>query len=178
MLNRLLAIDPGAERCGWAIMSKPEGKPILVNSGILGVHRNDGEPFQDYKLRLTEYWATKIPGLFYKYQPLVTVNEIVPAVGGGNFILATQSELAKTVVTIMQAFAYSRAMTVRQIAASTIKKKLTGNKDATKAKVRNAVIEQLPDLKDELRKETTGDKPVWDRSDAIGTGLVYLSMVD
>ena len=45
---RILAIDPGAERCGWALL---EDGPTYIDSGILGLPRQ-GADFQLYRLEL------------------------------------------------------------------------------------------------------------------------------
>lgn len=174
-MSKVLAIDPGAKRLGWAVLDDHHDDDVkLIDSGILGVDRGDGEAFQAYKLRLINYFAQKVPVLLRKHLPTVVVSETQPAVGGGNFIAATQSELAKTAVTIFHAFAYAGSLKVIQIGASTIKKAATGDSKATKAKVRNSVIKVFPDIAEELKKETTGEKK-WDRSDAIAIGLAYFS---
>ena len=177
-MTRILAVDPGAERLGWAVIDCPydEFKPKVHDSGILGIHREPKEEYQPYKMRLIDYWAHKGAWLFYTYRPLVFVSETQPAVGGGSFIAATQSELAKTAVTILQAQAFERGLKVIQVAANSVKAYVAGKKDATKAKVRNGVIEKLGDeaIATLLKSETTGQKPVWDRSDALAAGVTYL----
>lgn len=177
MRVRVLAIDPGAERLGWAVLDRIDGGiPVLHASGIWGLSRKPKEDFQPYKLRLISYWSIKAPMLLRQNTGTRLISEILPAVGGGNFAVATQSELAKAAITVIQAFAMKALWTVEQIGATTIKKAIGGSKTASKAKVRNGVIHFLPDLKDELKTETTGSKPVWDRSDAIATGLTYYGL--
>jgi len=181
-MSRVFAVDPGAERLGWAVLDGCKGDFKLVDSGILALPRekrkngfDKDEEFQVYKLRLINNTTIKVAGLFHRYLPTVLVSETVPAVGGGSFIAATQSELAKTAITVFQAFAFSSGLLVFQIGATTIKKRVAGAKDATKAKVRNGVIEVFPEVKESLTKETTGKKPVWDRSDGIATGIAHLT---
>lgn len=178
---RVLAIDPGAVRLGWSVVNQPQDGPLeVVDSGILGLERGrngaKNEEFQVYKLRLIDYFVQKVPVLLRKYLPTTLVNEIQPAVGGGNFIAATQSELAKTALTVFQTFALAGAIRVEQLGSTTIKKRVANDGRATKAKIRNAVVEYFPDLGEELKRETTGPKPVWDRSDALATALAYLSV--
>lgn len=184
MRERILAIDPGAERLGWAVIDRQDGGvPKVHASGILGLERRlqknghaKDEEYQKYKLRLIDYWVVKAPALLRDYGITKVVAETLPAVGGGSFIAATQSELAKTAITVIFAFAMKSLCTVIQIGATTVKTAIGGTKDATKARVRNGVIYFLPDFGPELKKETTGDKPVWDRSDAIAIGLAYYGL--
>jgi Holliday junction resolvasome RuvABC endonuclease subunit len=177
-MSRIIAIDPGAERLGWAVIDTENDEHRVVGSGIWGLARKPTEDFQPYKLRLIEYWVVKTPKLLREFPTTRLVNELMPAVGGGNFIAATQSELAKTALTVIQAFAIKQLVTVCQIGATSIKASIGGSKKASKAKVRNGVIEALddPELAAELKRETTGEKPVWDRSDAIATGLAHLGV--
>jgi len=177
---RILAVDPGALRLGWAVLERKQDRTLeVIDSGVLGLARGQmgakNEEYQLYKLRLIDYFVKVVPPLFQKYLPTRFINETQPAVGGGNFIAATQSELAKTAVTIFQVFAYINSIPVTQIGSTTIKKAVGKNKSATKAKVRDGVIEVFPNLAKELKIETTGSKPVWDRSDAIATGIAYFA---
>ncbi len=183
MKERILAIDPGAERMGWAIMDRIDGNnPTVFESGFLGIERRTkrrgfktDEPFQEYKLRVINYFVHKSTWIFHKFPLTKMVNEILPATGGGNFIAATQSELAKTALTVLHARATERLVTIVQIGATSIKTVIGGKKDASKARVRNGVIERLDDdvLIQTLKTETTGGSPIWDRSDAIATGFTY-----
>src|SRR3954470_4313696 len=101
-MSKVLAIDPGAKRLGWAVLEETDKNkpPIYHGSGYFGVERggNDGkenkEPYQKYRLRLVDFWIKQAPIMFNRYKPDVVVAEIVPPVGGGNFVVATQSQLA------------------------------------------------------------------------------------
>ena len=163
---RLLAIDPGAKRAGYAVL---EHGPKYVDSGILSVERGDKE-YQAYKLELIEYWTFQAQHLFEDYSPEFVVSEIVPAVGGGNFVVATQSQLAQCVATVIQALAYDAGIGVSQLSAGHVKRQIGGIKDASKVKVRNGVLSFFPELEGR-RKELTNPS---DESDAIGIGLCAL----
>lgn len=163
---------------GWAIVANPHDhfEPVYVASGVLGLIREgegkNSEPYQEYKLRLVEHFTTQAEVMFRDYRPVVMVNEIQPAVGGGNYTAATQAELAKTSMVVYQAAAFREGLRVVQFASNTIKKTLTGNDKASKVKVRNAVIEQFPELAD--RKQAwQASKEGFDESDAIATALTY-----
>ena len=177
---RGIFIDPGAIRLGWAIL---ETGPKYIASGISGLKRPvmgikpNGkpklQPFQEYKLALEDYWGQEGPRLLDLYQPSVLCNEILPAVGGGNFTVATQSELAKTALTCVHVLALERGMEVYQIGANTIKLKVGQSGSASKVRVRNGVIAMLPELAPRI-KDWTSAKAM-DEPDAIAVGLTYLN---
>lgn len=164
-----MAIDPGALRLGYSMISRLDTSSyVLHESGVIGLTRNDKEAYAAYRHRLIDFWMEKFPDLIKDVD--LIVSEQVPAVGGGNFIAATQSELVKAVVTTCQVIAKQQGVPWREIAGSTIKKQLTGNGRATKVGVRNAVIGVFPELEPRKKELTV----VADESDAIGIGLVGL----
>lgn len=179
-MNKCLGQDPGGKRMGWAIVANPHDRfdPVYVDSGVMGLIRHvegkNQEPYQEYKLRLVEYFAMKAEVLFRDHRPVAFANEIQPAVGGGNYTAATQAELAKTSMVVFQAAAFREAVTVKQFGSNTIKKAVTGDQKASKVKVRNAVIEYFPQLADRKRAWQTGpDKEGFDEPDAIAAALTY-----
>lgn len=170
-MKRVLALDPGAIRMGWAVL---EIGPEYIDSGILGLSRiRDGEKiaFQVYKLQLEEYWAHMANVLFNKYRPSGLINEILPAQGSFT-AQSTDSELAKVALTSIHTVAFQRGIEIQQIAANSVKKAMTGNGKATKVQVRNGVVELLPTLKPRVKDWTKADK--MDEPDAIGVGLAGL----
>lgn len=170
---RLLAVDPGAERCGWALL---EPGPTLLRSGVLRCHREADEAFQPYRLRL-EQKAGRFFDRILVVKCDISMNEIIPAVGGGNFAVATQSYLANCVVSVLHDCAFRRGVEVRQIAARTVQSKI-GIKGRTgkvsKAGMRNGVLQHFPHLS--MHVKDSDDWP-WDRWDAIGIGLAALDLV-
>lgn len=162
---KLLAFDPGATRCGWACIDDGH----LMGHGVLGLPRGDSE-YQQYRLRVVYYYADEADLLIERFSPHAVVSEIVPVVGGGNFVAATQSQLASTAMTAIMTTAVIRGLPIHQIGATTIKKLVAGSGKASKIQVRNAVFEHYPDLKPEKLKDWTLDE-----SDAIATGLAYLA---
>jgi Holliday junction resolvasome RuvABC endonuclease subunit len=179
-MNRTLGIDPGGKRLGWAVLANPQDRfaPVHVASGVYGLDRREDpeqEDWQVYRLRLVEHFTVKSEALIMDYLPVTVVTEIVPAVGGGNFIAATQSELAKTGATIFQSAGFASGLRVRQLGANTIKKRVTGNHKATKVQVRNKVIEYFPELEKFKSDWQAGrGKAGFDRPDAIATALAYI----
>ena len=170
---RVMSFDSGAERMGWSVLEGDgETAPVYIDSGIVRFHRG-GMEWQPYKLRLIEYWTYVAPAMFENYKPDAIACETLPAVGGGNFVAATQSELGKAAIVTVMAMAFERDIPVYQVAAVTVKTRIGGKKDATKTQVRNGVIRLLPEL--EPRKfEWTDAKKTMDEPDALGVGLTQL----
>lgn len=173
-MNRCLGIDPGGVRMGWAVVGNPHDhfEPKYIASGVHGLVRGKEEDFQPYKLRLVKLFAAKADSTIIDYLPVVIVNEIIPAVGGGNFIAATQSELAKVSAIIYQAAGYASGLKVAQLGATTIKKVVAKNGKASKVTVRNAVIEFFPELAHRKQAWQAG-KEGFDESDAVAICLAY-----
>lgn len=167
---RVLGIDPGAEHLGFAAIEKGEDGPKYVGSGVFGVKRDEKEKYQPYKLRLIQFWVKNTDYLLNSYQPDLLVSEIIPVVGGGNFVAATQSQLASTAITTIQAIAGLRGYKIEQLAANTVKKKIGGTNKATKVRVRNGVYRQLPELKVRGSEWTKH----FDEPDAIAVALTRL----
>jgi Holliday junction resolvasome RuvABC endonuclease subunit len=174
---RLLALDPGAERLGWAVLEGGPGQTLrYLDSGISrcprGVRSKDKkEPYQEYRLRMVEEMAFAAIDLLIRWEPDRLTNELVPPVGGGAFSSnGHQAQLAATAVTAFQTIALYVGIEVTQISAKTVKKRLTDDADANKVKIRDHVLAFFPELKN--------SHPEWtkefDEPDAIGTGLVEL----
>lgn len=166
---RVLAFDPGAARCGWAVVDSeggldPRSQPYCYrDSGISGLDRGKDEKYQTYRLRLVAYWVERAPELLETHKPDRVITEIVPVVGGGNFVVATQSQLAATAATVIQAIAALNEVEITQVAAGTVKRKIGGVKDASKVKVRNGVLSLFP----ELEPRRSEFMKVFDETDAI-----------
>lgn len=165
---RVLAFDPGAYRMGWAVV---EDGPVYVASGIDGLERGSTELYQHYRLRLIFHWSLNMGDYLRTYKPDVIVNEIIPTRG---FNDASQSLLAAAALTAAQAIAYDQGYKCEQIGATTVKARIGGSNKATKVRVRNGVLDLLPELKPRLKDW----KKVFDESDAIAIGLTHLGYVN
>jgi Holliday junction resolvasome RuvABC endonuclease subunit len=157
---------------GWAVLEKNENKgvistPTLIASGISGLHRGDFE-YQHFRLLLIDFWSNHTTNLL-RYRPDKVVNEIIPAVGGGNFVVAAQSQLAATAITTVQCVTLQHNIPVTQIGATTVKKRIGGSGKATKVQVRNGVMELTNTQA--LKKFWT---KVMDEPDAIAVGLAEM----
>ncbi len=172
---RVLAIDPGAERCGWAVLLSGEEEPLYVASGIQAYPRGTDE-FQEYKMALIDHYVTWFKSRVQWEDPDVIVTEIVPAVGGGNFTVAAQSHLAHTQITVIHALANLHGYPVVQIGATTVKARIGGGKSASKVKVRDGVFDVMPwaaHHKKESWKEMFR-KREYDECDAFAIALTHL----
>lgn len=177
--ERVLALDSGAERMGWAVLSR-DGKRFKdsiahMGSGYFGVAREPNKSsgkktdFQPYRLSLLDFWIENAPDLIRRYKPTEIVSEIIPAVGGDNFVVATQSHLALCAITTVQVIAKQHGIPVRQVGATSVKKAIGGNSEATKVQVRDGVFKILPELEDRKKEWTK----IFDVSDALAIGLTH-----
>jgi Holliday junction resolvasome RuvABC endonuclease subunit len=178
MSERLLSFDPGAERCGWCVLTRDSkrGKrsaPEAKGLGYFGIPRkvNEGKKtdYQPYRLSLLDLWIEKAPHLIESYEPEEIVSEIVPPVGSGGFVVATQSQLALCAITAIQVVAKQRGIPIAQVGATTVKTRIGGGKKATKVAVRNGVFKIIPDLEDRKKEWSK----MFDVSDAVAIGLTH-----
>lgn len=178
-MERLLAFDPGAERMGWCALERESDTerlknkpPLKLGLGHFGIAREvngSKTDFQPYRLSLLDFWIKQTPILIERYEPDEIVSEIVPPVGGGNFVVATQSHLALCAITCVQAVAKQHGVPIHQIGATTVKTHIGGSKKSTKVAVRNGVFKVMPDL-EEFKKEWVS---MFDVSDAVAIGLAW-----
>ena len=165
---KVLAIDPGAERLGWAVL---QSGPKYIDSGLLTYKRID-IPFQHYRCELENYMWDGFTALIRTYHPDLIVNEILPAVGGGNFV-GTQSYLVNVVVSILHAVCISKVLPYQQVAARSVQSKIATKgkaKKISKVRVRNGVVAIFPELKPRIPDWIK----VFDECDAIAVGLYSL----
>jgi Holliday junction resolvasome RuvABC endonuclease subunit len=185
----VLGLDPGALNMGYAFLRRHGDKYQYLDSGIDGVTRLEDEGFQDYKWRLIHHWVTEFPHYLSFLnenadpgEKVLIASEIVPAVGSGNFSVATQSDLAKAAITVCQVIAVLNGFEWEEISSSTVKKAVYGMASkppkkkggkrgkVTKVNVVDAVCEALPGIKGK-RKEFV-DAP--DQSDGLAVALTAL----
>lgn len=157
---------------GWSIIEGDgTNPPKYIASGIFGLSRDkDLTSYQDHKLELIDKSQDDAYYVLNTFEPEAVVNEIIPAVGGGNFKNATQDQLAMASLSVWQAMAFMFELPVHQIGANTVKRKIAGDGKATKVKVRNGVLRLLPDL-EPRRYEWT---KIFDESDGLAVSLAWL----
>lgn len=172
---RVLGIDGGAERLGWAILEHGTDGPIYIDSGLVKMPRGTTE-FQQYRAELEHAYVHALtqPGsvLDQRSEPVdALVNETVPAVGSYR---GTQMYLVNVAMSNVRALAIERGIPVHQIGATTVHKRLVGKrpkgKKITKVQVRNGVIKLLPELESRKRDWVKH----FDEPDAIAVALAFL----
>jgi Holliday junction resolvasome RuvABC endonuclease subunit len=162
---KILALDPGAKRMGWAILSQDSGGPVYWNSGVAGVERTV-ETYHTYRLLLIDHFQYWARSMIDDHQPDVVVSELLPVKG---FRDMSQALLAGTAITTVQAVAINKVV-VAQVAVQRIKVAIGRSVRASKVKVREGVIQLLPELEPHRKNWTK----VFDEPDAIAVGLTYL----
>lgn len=183
---RVLGLDPGALRLGYALVERNEDSFKLVASGITGLEQRENEKFQAFRRRIINYWSdtdsfTWLMSAYGNHHPVdLIASEIVPAVGSGNFIQATQSELVKVTIACLQTMheIYQPHIKWKEISSSSVKKAVFGSaKNAankkntvTKVNMRDAVMSVFP----ELKERTWMDDLLPDEIDAIAVALATL----
>src|SRR4051794_6129659 len=64
---KVLAIDPGALRQGYACITKGNnGRFTLLFSGYDGLVRGDDEAYQAYRMRLVNYWVENFRSILHQ----------------------------------------------------------------------------------------------------------------
>lgn len=167
MMN-VLSIDPGATRAGWAVLDSQDGKASYVASGIIPHPRKPKQPFQQYRMELTEHWIKEAFDLVEHYKPAVLISETVPSRGPE---IMDQLYLANVQITVLHTIALSFGVKIEQVSARTVQAKIALRKKdikVTKPQVRNGVIELFPELESHLK----GSK-IFEESDAIAIGAYY-----
>jgi Holliday junction resolvasome RuvABC endonuclease subunit len=172
---RVLAVDPGAEKGGWCCLEAGDVEPLYVQSGLERFPRSDRD-FQVYRGLLIERWVYWCKTLMYDLDPDVVVTETVPAVGGGNFVVAAQSYLAHAQITVIHSLANLYGYPVVQVGATTVKARIGLSKKASKVQVRNGVYDLMPwseqNMKDSWKEMFRNRE--YDECDAFAIALTHL----
>jgi Holliday junction resolvasome RuvABC endonuclease subunit len=163
---RIIGLDSGAKRLGISVIDKHKnGSLDLIYSDIFVTNQEPTEKYMEYKSRLCTSTAPLALELFMDIEPDLIIAEQIPIIfSSGN---PSQRILGFGLMCALQALSVDQNWEWKEIAATTVKKKITGNGKATKVAIRNAVIKQFPELA-ERKKELTD---VADEADAIAIAL-------
>lgn len=170
--TRILSIDPGAKRLGWAVIDfdineEMVYEPSYVSSGVTGLTRGDDETYTTFKNRLIFFFIPEFESLLNEYKPDLIVFEYLPISNTiGNI---GQRVLAFAVATTSQVLCIQNKIEYKEIGATTIKRTLCGSMRATKTQIKNVVIESFPQL-EPRRKEIAPDE-----TDAIAVALAWMA---
>lgn len=168
---RIIGIDPGAKRCGYSLIEfSLDGEnfvdPKYVASGIFGLDRDEqsDETYSAYKIRLIKNTAIVFQDKLEELDPDLVVFEFLPVANVG--AASGQRLLAFAVATCCQLLAELNGIPWTEMSAVSVKKEITGAGKATKAQVKNAVMEVFPDLKEKK-------KYLADETDAIAIPIAW-----
>jgi crossover junction endodeoxyribonuclease RuvC len=154
---RILAIDPGIREMGIAVLDDKK----LVHHGVLCLR--DRRAPKDIRA----YDRDLLRTIILDYHPDLVALERTMIGNSGN------SATLNRVSAYIRRLCRQQAVPVRVLAASTVKKHLTGDGRASKTAVARAVGRRYPDLRAYLRQ-----KAKWrvrfqaNRFDAVGLGIV------
>lgn len=151
---RVLGLDPGFERLGFAVVDT-EPELTLATMGIIPNpwdYTLEHQKFNENMNRGIKNTADQFHRILMIYDPKIIAAEIVP-VGK----LGSKSELVIAAITVCKTIAYLYGISWTDYGANTIKKEIADDGTATKARVRNAILELFPEWKtkhqDEKRKQ-------------------------
>jgi Holliday junction resolvasome RuvABC endonuclease subunit len=165
---RLLSIDPGFKRFGYAIFDEDAN---LIHNGVYSTReRNKDEKYQQYLNSGIVDMYHWFGDLLDEYKITNIISEIVPPISGkGNFGVSPQIPLVISVMAVCKIMAYEDDIEWKDISARSVKTLMIGDSSASKAVIRRLVLDEYPEIKRE-RKLT--DIP-FDETDAISIGMSF-----
>jgi len=151
---RILAIDPGYDRCGIAVVEESAGVPVIVHSACITTSKT-----LSHALRLSSLY-TAITGLITEWQPTHFAIETL-------FFSVNKQTAMKVAEArgVLLATAGLHNLAIVELAPQTIKIAMTGNGAATKEQVQKMVM--LTTKIDTVQK-------IDDEIDAIAVGIAAL----
>lgn len=164
----LLALDPGFKRLGFSVFNEEED--ILVNGVYTPRERNKDEKYQDYLnmgIFQIEPWFNKI----VKDHKVTNIfaETIPPISNGSGFASSPQIPLVISVIAVCKILAHQQNINWEDVSARRVKKLVTEDASASKAKMRRAVLEAYPEIKN---GRLLGAIP-FDETDAISIGMAF-----
>lgn len=154
-MEKVLAIDPGTSRMGYAILTKNSGEIEILASGCIESPKNLSRPKKFLKIK------KKLTKLIKKHQPEKVVIEDLFFTKNAKTVIAVSQSQGVVIVT-----AAENDLGIKMISPLHIKQTLTGYGRAGKKQVQQ-MVKRLLDL-DEVPKPD-------DTADAIACGLTYFN---
>lgn len=135
--KKTIAFDQAIANTGWCVMFHQEGisSEILDAGTIKTVASDDRTSWDDTLFRSTQVMAGVLE-LLWKHVPDLVIHEM-PPVGSGPFMRGTYSSVCAAVA--VRCAALQAILPVAQVSAQEAKKFLTGDGNAKKPEVRQAV---------------------------------------
>lgn len=136
---RILGLDPGFNRLGYGAIRVIDDEIFLIGHGLIHNPRDPAHSFNEHLNAGIQQITVDMPRLLDIIKPDRICAELVP-VGR----LSANSELVVAAITTCKVIAFQFGIEWIDYGANTVKKIVTGDGNATKAKVKNAVIAQFP----------------------------------
>lgn len=176
---RVIGLDPGMQKLGVSAIELIDDQLSLINYGLIAHPRDSADSYNKFLNAGIYQIVDWFPKTIDLVRPDFIYSELVPP---GR--LGMNSELVVAAITTCKVIAYQFGIDWYDIAANTVKKSITTDATASKAVVRNAVIQVFPELDEEhkkLKKEQKekGIKPVGieqDVFDSISIGITGLKL--
>lgn len=149
---KVLGLDPGFERLGFGVVHN-EPKLTLETLGIIPTEWDHTRSWNENLNSGIENIADQFPRLLMIYDPKEIAAEIVPT---GK--LGSKTELVISSITVCKVIAYLYGIPWKDYGANTVKKTVASEGNATKAQVRNAILELFPELKTKHQAEKAKQK--------------------
>lgn len=155
----ILGLDPGMQKFGYGSVTLIGDEIELGLSGMIAHPRDTNVPFNEYLDEGIAQIADQFPVMLSIVKPTFIVAETVPT---GR--LGSRSELVVAAITSAKVIAHQWGIPWHNMGANTIKKLIAGDGNATKAGVRNAVIDFFPILGERHKtakkeQKSEGEKP-------------------
>jgi len=147
---RVLGIDPGLIRLGIGALEYKDDGITLVTYGLISNPRGS-ESYNEFLTAGIHQICGDFPRLLDLVQPHMIVAETVPP---GR--LGSNSDSVMAAITVCKVIAYQFGIPWNNIAASTVKKSVTGDAKASKAVIKNTVMGKFKTIEArhaELKKE-------------------------
>ncbi len=172
---RVLGIDGGMTRLGIGAVELKGDELRLITYGLIQNPRGADEKFNAHLNAGIKQIVDDFPKLLDMITPSIIVSETIPA---GK--LGANDSLVIAAVTTCKVVAHQFGIKWYDIAAVTAKKQLTGDYRASKATVRNTVLDIFPSINVRHKQQKTeqknhGEKMIGlpqDCFDAIGIAVV------
>lgn len=170
----ILGVDPGAMNFGWASISLEANEISLGLCGLIQTPRSEYPGYNDYLDACVAQISEQFPVILSLVQPDLIYSEFVPP---GR--LGSRSELVTAASSVAKTIAFQWGVEWHGIAASSWKKIVLDDSTATKARIRNHMLDCFPSLaqrhkqqKEEQKAE--GEKAVGipqDVFDSLGVAI-------
>lgn len=137
----VLGIDPGMTNFGWGSVVIEDDEIRLGLCGLIAHPRDTAAPYNEYLDEGIAQICEQFPVLLSLVQPTFIIAEYVPP---GK--LGSRSELVVAAATAAKVLAFQWGIPWYGIGANSWKKSVLDDSAATKARIRNAMIDSFPSL--------------------------------